>query len=252
MVNLENEIKKLGLSDKEAKIYLALLEIGQALVAEIATHSGVNRATTYVILEELKSKGLISTFLKGKKTYFVAESPERLSNLFKIEENRVKESFLGLKKILPDLDKLYESRGEHPKVRFFEGKEGIALLQEDILKTRAKSIEEIIPLDEAYKNFPPSKTDHRKRMYEKMRKVHFRIIYTSKKGAILPETNIIEKRSIKFIKHEIFPISAEIVLFGNKTLIFVTKSKPFAIVLEDQLITNNFRTIFDFLWENLK
>lgn len=252
MIDLGSEIKKLGLSDKEAKVYIALLKLGQAPAAEIATFSGVVRVTVYVILEELKKKGLISTFLKGKKIYFSAEPPERLSNLFKIEENRIKESFLGLKKILPDLDKLYESRGEHPKVRFFEGKEGIALLQEDILKTRAKSIEEIIPLDEAYKNFPPSKTDHRKRMYEKMRKVHFRIIYTSKKGAILPETNIVEKRSIKFIKHEIFPISAEIVLFGDKTLIFVTKSKPFAVVLEDQLITNTFRMIFDLLWKNLK
>lgn len=252
MANLEVEIKKLGLSDKEAKIYLALLELGQALVAEIATRSGVNRATTYVILEELKRKGLISTFLKGKKTYFAAESPERFSSLFETEKSRLEENFSDLKKIFPDLEKIYESRGEQPKVRFFEGKEGIALLQEDILKTRAKNIEQIIPLDEAYKNFPPSKTDHRKRMYEKMRKVHFRIIYTSKKGAILPETNIIEKRSIKFIKHELFPISAEIVLFGDKTLIFVTKSKPFAVVLEDQLITNTFRTIFDLLWKNLK
>ncbi|MEK7087357.1 MAG: helix-turn-helix domain-containing protein [Patescibacteria group bacterium] len=252
MANLENEIKRLGLSGKEAKVYLAALELGQASVAGIAIHSGINRATAYVILEELRKKGLVSTFLKGKKTYFAAEPPERLSNLFKIEENKIKDSFLSLEKILPDLDKLYESRGEHPKVRFFEGKEGIALLQEDILKTRAKNIEEIIPLDEAYKNFPPSKTDHRKRMYEKMRKVRFRIIYTSKKGAILPETNIIEKRSIKFIKHELFPISAEIVLFGDKTLIFVTKNKPFAVVLEDQLITSTFRTIFDLLWKNLK
>lgn len=252
MANLESEIKKLGLSDKEAKVYLAALELGQAPAAEIAAFSGVVRVTAYVILEELKNKGLVSVFQKGKKTFFAAEPPERLANLFKIEENKIKESFLGLKNILPDLDRLYESRGERPKVRFFEGKKGIALLQEDILKTRAKSIEEIIPLDEAYKDFPPSKTDHRKRMYEKMRKVHFRIIYTSKKGAILPETNIIEKRSIKFIKHELFPISAEIVLFGDKTLIFVTKNKPFAVVLEDQLITNTFRTIFDLLWKNLK
>src|SRR3972149_7099094 len=138
MTNLESEIKKVGLSDKEAKVSLAALELGQAPAAEIASHSGVNRATTYVILEELRRKGLISSFEKGKKTYFSAEAPGRLSNLFEIEERRLKENFTGLKKILPDLEKLYEIRGERPKARFFEGKEEIVSIREDVLKTKTK------------------------------------------------------------------------------------------------------------------
>ena len=143
-MSLETEIKKLGLSDKETKVYLAALELGQAPAAEIAAHSGVNRATTYVILGELKKKGLVSTFLRGKKTIFAVESPERLSNLFEIEKNRIKESFSNLKKILPDLNKLYESRGEHPKARFFEGSVGINSLREDILKTKTKFLYQIL------------------------------------------------------------------------------------------------------------
>lgn len=250
MTNLEAEIKKLGLSDKEAKVYLTSLELGQAPVAEIAAHSGIVRVTAYVILEGLRKKGLISTFLKGKKTYFSAEPPERLKNLFKVEEKRLQESFSDLKKILPELHRLYEIKGERPKVRFFEGKDGINSLQEDILKTRVKSIEEIIPLDEAYKNFPPGEADHRGKMYKKLRNVKFRIIYTSKKGEILPRDNKIE-RSVKFIKPALFPISAEVILFGNKTIIIVTKKKDFAVVLEDHFITNTLRTIFNLLWKNL-
>lgn len=267
MTNLEAEIKKLGLSDKEAKVYLAALELGQAPVAEIAAHSGIVRVTAYVILEELRKKGLVSTFSKEgnsdakrgrssdrkrrRKTYFASESPKRLSRLFEIEENRLEENFSNLKKILPDLDKLYESRGERPKVRFFEGIEGIKAIREDILKTRAKSMEEIIPLDISHKYFPPSKKDHRKIMNEKLKHVDCRVIYTSKKGQIWPENKGIKER-VKFIKPELFPISSEIVLFGNKTIIVVTKNKKFGIIIEDELITGTLKAVFNVIWKNLK
>ncbi|KKS46160.1 MAG: hypothetical protein UV10_C0007G0016, partial [Candidatus Azambacteria bacterium GW2011_GWA1_42_19] len=165
---------------------------------------------------------------------------------------QLEENFADLKKILPNLDKLYESRGERPKVRFFEGKEGIRSLQEDVVKTRVKNIEEIIPLDEAYKNFPLSGKDHREKMYEKLRNVNFRIIYTSKKGNVLPPVYKEIKRNVKFIKSELFPISAEIILFGSKTIIIVTRKKDFAVVLEDQFITDTFRAIFNLIWKNLK
>ncbi len=251
MSNLENEIKKLGLSDKEAKVYLALLELGQAPPSEIASYSGVNRATTYVILEELKKRGLATSLEKGKKINFAAEPPERLSNLFKIEEKRLKENFSDFKKIIPDLEKIYESRGERPRVRFFEGIEGIEAIREDILKTRAKNMEEIVPLDISHKYFPPSKKDHRKVMSEKLKHVNCRVIYTSRKGQIWPKNQGIKER-VKFIKPELFPISSEIVLFGNKTIIVVTKNKKFGIIIEDELITNTLKAVFNILWQNLR
>ncbi|MDO8676272.1 MAG: helix-turn-helix domain-containing protein [Candidatus Azambacteria bacterium] len=251
MIRLESEIKKLGLSDKEAKVYLAVLELGQASVAEIAVNSGVVRVTAYVILEELRKKGLVSTFLKGKKTIFAAEPPVRLKNLFETEKEKLEKNFSDLKNILPDLNKLYESLGERPKVRFFEGIEGIKAIREDILKTRAKNMEEIVPLDISHKYFPPSGKDHRKVMNEKLKHVNCRVIYTSKKGQILQENKGAKER-VKFIKPELFPISSEVVLFGNKTIIVVTKNKKFGIIIEDELITKTFRAVFNVLWQNLR
>jgi sugar-specific transcriptional regulator TrmB len=251
MANLESEIKKSGLSDKEAKVYLALLELGQAPPSEVASYSGVNRATTYVILEELRKRGLATSFEKSKKIHFAAEPPERLKNLFEIEKEKLENNFSDLKNILPDLEKLYESRGERPKVRFFDGIEGIKSIREDIFKTRAKNMEEIVPLDESHKDFPPSKEDHREKMSIKLRGVNFRVIYTSKKGKIWPKIKGINE-SVKFVKPDFLPLSSEIVLFGNKTIIVVSKKKKFGVVLEDESITNTIRSVFNLLWKNLK
>ena len=45
-MTLDKELQKIGLSEKEAKVYLAALELGQASVQNIARKAEVNRATT--------------------------------------------------------------------------------------------------------------------------------------------------------------------------------------------------------------
>src|SRR4051812_25054594 len=74
-------IEDLGLSQKEARVYLANLMLGPATVQKIADQSGIKRVTTYVILESLNNLGLVSQSTKGKKTYFVAEEPSHLRRL---------------------------------------------------------------------------------------------------------------------------------------------------------------------------
>ena len=249
MSNLETEVKKLGLSGKEAKVYLAILELGQAPAAEIAAHGGVNRATTYVILEELRHKGLISSFEKGKKTVFAAEPPERLFSLFEMEKRRLEENFLGLKKILPDLEKLYEIRGERPKVRFFEGKNGIVSIREDVLKTKTKYFYQIVPLDESYRFFPPQPSDHREAMAKKLSKILRKTIYTTKKGAIFPEKSG-RLDFNKYLPNKKF--TTEIVIYGRKVALIAHKNKPIGVIIEDEAVSSTAKVIFELVWDLLK
>ena len=85
---LEKELQQLGLSDKEAKTYLASLELGPVSVQEIAKKSGLKRPTVYFAIEQLIKMGLMSSFEKGKKRYFSAESPERLVSLITAQKRK--------------------------------------------------------------------------------------------------------------------------------------------------------------------
>ena len=254
MSNLENEIKKLGLSDKEAKVYVAILKLGQAPAAEIATHSGINRATTYVILEELRKKGLVSTFLKGKKMIFAVESPERLKNLFEVEERRVKESFSGLENILSDLNRIYESRGEHPKVRLFEGSEGINSLREDILKTKTKFLYQFLPLDTAQDSSRKklgdsayAKASADKEKVKKLYNIPSKSIYFNKKGKVFPEK--LGKAEYKFLADK---FETEIIIYGGKIAFINMKKKPVGIIVDDSAVSLTIKVFFEALWKFLK
>ena len=127
-------IKQLGLSDNEAKVYVAGLELGQATVQDLGKKALVKRTTVYVALEGLKEKGLFAESKKGKKTLFVAESPDALLSL---SERRLSE----IKTALPELKSIYNKGGlEKPKIRFFEGKEGYFVVYQDILKENPKEL----------------------------------------------------------------------------------------------------------------
>lgn len=52
------QLKHIGLSENEAKVYLAMLELGPSPMLEIAAKAGINRPTAYAQLEALKKGGL--------------------------------------------------------------------------------------------------------------------------------------------------------------------------------------------------
>ena len=61
----------LGLSNIEAKVYLSLLELGNAVANKVAEKSGIHRRTVYDALETLIEKGLVSFVIEANKKYSI-------------------------------------------------------------------------------------------------------------------------------------------------------------------------------------
>lgn len=79
-------LKQIGLNRKEAIIYTILLEIGSQPISVIAKKAKINRTTCYKVVEDLKKKGLISSFNKNSTTFITAEPVSTLMNLIKIKK----------------------------------------------------------------------------------------------------------------------------------------------------------------------
>lgn len=249
---LSNELRKIGLSDKEAAVYLAALELGTDTVQNIARKSKVNRATTYVILESLLKKGIVTTQEKGKKTFFAAEPPESLSALVRIREQEVKEMDHLLNQVLPELRSVYNLSAEKPVVKYYEGVDGIKAIQEDILRSGDPEMEGVVDYDTSLKIFPPAPSNHRDRMQKKGLK--FNLIANSELGEKLlsqvPSLKSIGQ--IKFVTKEKFNFPAEIQVYKNKVSFIPYKSKLGGIVIEDKDIVQTIRSLFKLAWESIK
>ncbi|HEY1074762.1 MAG TPA: helix-turn-helix domain-containing protein [Patescibacteria group bacterium] len=119
---------KLGLSEKEAKVYLATLELGTDTAQNIALKADVNRATTYVTLEKLMNQGLVTTSEEGKKTVFTASDPHELTHYLEEQKREIESKKQYLDGAISQLMAVYNAKSGKPTVRFYQGGEGIAAL----------------------------------------------------------------------------------------------------------------------------
>ena len=118
-------LRELGLSDKEIKIYLTLLKLGQSTVNLIAKKANLNRVTCYDVLKYLQEKGLVSYVIKSGVKYYESAEPRKL--LGDLQEKQAK-----LKSILPELEALKQSVNEKPSIEVYEGVKGLKTIIEDI------------------------------------------------------------------------------------------------------------------------
>lgn len=131
-----DELKKIGLSENEAEVYIALLELGSATAQEIAAKSGIKRTTIYVQIEALMKMGLVTSFekemSKGKapKTYFRAEDPEHLKN---IVENEKRQAVYRCK-ILGNLEDIKFQDGELSEIKWVSLSDIGQLQMKDVYK----------------------------------------------------------------------------------------------------------------------
>jgi len=117
-------IQEAGLTEGEAKVYMALLEIGSSSIGPIIRKSGVARSFAYNILESLIKKGLASHVTRGKRRLFQAAEPSRILDHLEKKASELELSMQALKSILPGLE---EVRKERPRtsISVFEGYRGI-------------------------------------------------------------------------------------------------------------------------------
>lgn len=124
---LEQYLQNVGFDDKEAKVYLAGLQLGPATIQELAKTANIKRSTAYEIVEGLVDKNLIIVTQKGKRKMFVTQEPDNLL-LFLKQREKV------LEQIMPDLEALKNSGAERPTVRIYDGINGIKQIYEDMIK----------------------------------------------------------------------------------------------------------------------
>lgn len=107
-----------GFTDKESRVYLALLKLGEARVSQIAAMTEMKRPIIYVILEGLIKRGYASEIPGKKITAFKAVDPSViLMNLKNVAKD--------LTEMLPVLRTLSNQGDKRPKITYHETKEGI-------------------------------------------------------------------------------------------------------------------------------
>lgn len=240
-MDLEKTLKNYGLSEKQAKIYLACLELGSASVQKISQKTGLARSTCYEVLESLKELSLVSTFQKKKVKYFSAEEPQKVIS-------SAKDKVDLLEQALPQLRALYGQAKNQPTVRLYQGKIGMKLILEEVLK-EAKEILVFSSADDLFAtlDFYPDFVKWRIKQ-----KIPAKVIL--RESALAKERQRLgpqELREVKIIPAD-YDYHGLIYIWGKKIAMFSFKKDLAALVIESEELAKVQKAMFDNLWERLE
>jgi HTH-type transcriptional regulator, sugar sensing transcriptional regulator len=245
-MEIKQKLEEIGLSGKKADVYLAILQLDKATVVQIAKKAQIKRPTTYDILEDLINKGLVSQTFAGKKRFFYAEPPEALKSLLKKQEEKVDQ-------LLPELTSLFNITPHKPKIRYFEGREGLRQIYEEILKMEAK--------EQFYFGSTKEMTDVLGREY-----LEAWVKRRIKAGIISHAIRIKSKempikewgagkeftRYLKFFPTDIKEDITNLIIFDNKIAIVSALAESYGLIIESKELATTLKYIWKIVWTSSK
>jgi len=247
-MNLKELLTQLGLNDKEIKVYLVCLELGESSIVEIRKRAVLARTTVFHCLERLDEKGLIDIVETGKGRIYFPHPPKKIVTLLSEQSEKLKEQAEDFQNYLPELNQIYNVSPFQPKVRFFVGLE-MKDIFEEILDS---PIEEFMYLGETNKimsilskrflsQFVKSKVE--KGIWTKSLRVKREEdpFFDAKTGL----------RKVRYLP-ENFKAPANIYIYHHNVAIITTAKENFALVITSKEYAETMRHWFNELWKTSK
>ena len=253
---LNNILKRIGLNKKEAQIYLSLLELGSQPASVVGKKAGINSSTTYLILETLIKKGYVNQHVRADVKYFTAADPQTIVKSLESKEREIEDNRKSIVELLPEFYALTNPLSIKPKVKFYEGEEGVKRAMNDTLT----STEPILAWS-AYNSWLNTTPRLHKFVKEYARervekyKIPVKVLvedtatvrkyllseYPSKKDPLM---------DIRWIPKDVPHFENEINIYNDKvSIVSLAKNEILGVMIESHEIAKTHRAIFEMAWK---
>jgi len=247
-VQLKFTLQNFGFSEKETDVYIGLLELGKGTVTEISRKAGINRTTGYDILNSLTTKGVISVSGKEPKQEYAAEPPDSITSYLKKRVDKLSEDIKKSEEIVPDLTLLHAYKNR-PKIRFYEGNEGLQHVYEDTLSS-SETIRAYASVEDVQSSLGNYFPEYFKRRARKG--IAIRAIFPHTSAALERQSHDEEeKRTTVFVPADTYNFSPEINIYDNKIMIASWKEK-LGIIIESAEIADAMKKTYELAWLGAK
>lgn len=245
------DLFRIGLTEGESKVYLALLELGSSTVGPIVKKAGVAYSNIYDILNRLIEKGVVSYIIRNKTKYFQAAGPSNLYDYLERKELELKHQKEMLTTLLPSLKKLQHMLPQ-PEAEIFIGKKGLKAAYEKLFEALNKK--DIFCFFYIHREVYGEEADR---------------FYWSAFGSFVKHNSVRtlgianeEYRKSWFVKnmkrfnmtmrYVPYPTAGNIDIYQDKILLVSWLPEPIGFLIKSKSITDDFRTYFFEVWKTAK
>ncbi len=251
--HLVPRIEELGLSNKEASVYIACLQLGPASVQNIAVQAGIKRVTTYVVLESLVALGLVTQAVRGKKTLFVAEEPVRLQRLLQKRELELKRQQHSFTQVLDDLQSLRSLPRDSPDVKFYDSTAGIkTILNAFLQQERGPQVDTVYGFSnlDLLLNYVPEFRAEMATQWRRKTGLKSRFLYTAEAGPLLKSVSDGTYHQSRWLPRDMFPMTGDFTIAGDNILMLsLGAANPIGLAVRSDALAAGLRALFSVAWE---
>lgn len=246
------DLKRIGLTEGEIKVYDALLELGETTRTELAKKSGISPSKIYDVANRLLEKGVISSVEKNGVLHFSAADPERLRAFIEQKEAELQKERAVVDAILPQLLLKYGKTKGEADVEVFYGWDGLKTAFDDIVKSLGPGEENLI--FGASSGHDSAQADiFFSQYYEKKQKKGFgtRIIFNEELRKNKVRTAMFQElpNVMRFLHQDTF---TEINTYKDTVLFIMLFKKPIVVRIRSAEAADSFRKFFETLWAQAK
>ena len=238
---IQDFLKEIGFSDKEAVIYLALIKVDSESILELARVTKIGRTTVYPLIENLKEKGFVEEVKEKGKTVYRAKTPDRIESFLQEQKIKIEEQVYHARDIIPQIKGIMRQDGDTPVIEYHEGREAIA----NAIKTRNFNSDTkdffytIYPRD-SVENLFTKKELQIARSVRIDNKIHAKSIYTYKKGEYSPDNT----GDRIHIDSKEYPVNADISVYGDTIHIHTLGENLGSIYIKSKDVAETLKTLF--------
>lgn len=246
-MKIKSILGQVGLTGNEAKIYLALLELGSALAGELTKRSGVNRTNVYDALDRLIEKGLVSYVVKANRKYFEATPPDRILRYLDEIQNELKKKKKMVNSIIPELE-VKRKLGKQPQeATIYKGRKGLKSITEDILKEKKHMF--VFGAQGNFISLFPHYGNHWHVRRGKL-KIPVTVIYNEKVRSQKIKANwkYFEMR----FNSNLYDTPSTTWIYGDKVAIVIWLNQPIITLIRSKEVAKSYKQFFNVLWNNSK
>ncbi|MBN2459941.1 hypothetical protein JXB28_06675 [Candidatus Woesearchaeota archaeon] len=240
---MKEELEKLGLTENEATVYLALLDTGLTTAGSIIKKTKYHRNIVYFNLDRLIEKGLATFVMIKNIKHFQAAEADELTNYIEKQRQELEAKERLLKQVIPELEARRKITRQQEEATVYKGLKGVKNVLEDI--TRSKT--ELLLFATGW--------GAKQTLGSYYNQWHLKLKENNITGRALvsKKAKITEKLpyKVRYLDEE-FIQPTTICVFEDKVLNIIWENEPLAVLITSEKNAESYRAYFEILWKKAK
>ena len=253
-MDIEDSLRRIGLTEGEVRVYVAMLDTGETTTGRIVKQARVSSSKVYPILDRLISMGLVTYNRKGRVKHFRTTSPHKILDMLEKRKRDIEEQKVVVRGMLPALIARESRKRQSHESSVYEGYSSVKTYYKAMLRDARKGDERLVfgarsgyPIAKGAQYFFQSFHRSWVRKGLKTRMIFNQDLRDRNSVGFFKDSKLTQ---VRFLPH--MSLSSIGVQGSSTDMLIWTKETALLFVIESREIARTFRDYFEILWKSAK